>query len=86
MLANHQFISPILGFDLMIKAYIAVVIGGWVSLRGAVAAAFLIALFETIVTAWMSHSVAEAGLYIALLMILTLRPRGLIGETIGRRA
>ena len=86
LFANHQFISPFSGFDLMIKAYIAVVIGGWISIPGAVAAAFLIALFETIVTAWMSHSVAEAGLYIALLMILVLRPRGLIGETIGRRA
>ena len=86
LLANQHFVEPTSGFNLMIKAYIAVVIGGWGSIAGAVAGAFLIALFEIIVGAWISSPVAEAGLYAALLLILALRPRGLIGEAAGRRA
>jgi branched-chain amino acid transport system permease protein len=86
LLANQHFVEPTSGFNLMIKAYIAVVIGGWGSIPGAVAGAFLIAMFEIIVAAWISSPVAEAGLYAALLLILALRPRGLIGEATGRRA
>lgn len=86
LLANRFFISPDDGTDLMIKAYIAVVIGGWGSVGGAVAGAMLIALFEVGVAAWLSSPGAEAGLYLALLAILFLRPQGLFGEAVGRRA
>jgi branched-chain amino acid transport system permease protein len=86
LLANQHFVEPTSGLNLMIKAYIAVVIGGWGSIVGAVIGALLIALFEVIVAAWMSSPVAEAGLYVALLLILVLCPSGLMGEATGRRA
>ena len=48
LLANTFFVSPGDGTNYIIKAYIAVTIGGWGSLPGAIAGAFLIALFEVI--------------------------------------
>jgi branched-chain amino acid transport system permease protein len=48
LLANTFFVSPTDGTNYIIKAYIAVTIGGWGSLAGAIAGAFLIALFEVI--------------------------------------
>ena len=48
LLANTFFVSPTDGTNYIIKAYIAVTIGGWGSLPGAVLGAFLIALFEVI--------------------------------------
>jgi len=48
LLANTFFVSPTDGTNYIIKAYIAVTIGGWGSLAGAVAGALLIALFEVI--------------------------------------
>ncbi len=86
LLANQFFVAPEDGGNLMIKAYIAVVIGGWGSIPGAVLGALLIAAFEVLVSAWISYPVAEAGLYIALLLILFLRPQGILGERLGRRA
>jgi len=86
LLANQHFVEPTSGFNLMLKAYIAVVIGGWGSIAGAVSGALLIALFEVIVAALISSPVADAGLYAALLLILILRPRGLFSEAAGRRA
>lgn len=86
LLANRYFVAPEDGGALMLKAYIAVVIGGWGSVAGAVLGAMLIALFEVGVAAWISYPAAEAGLYIALLLILFLRPQGLLGEAVGRRA
>jgi branched-chain amino acid transport system permease protein len=48
LLANTFFVSPTDGTNYIIKAYIAVTIGGWGSLAGAVLGALLIALFEVI--------------------------------------
>jgi branched-chain amino acid transport system permease protein len=86
LLANQYFVTPGAGSDLMLKAYIAVVIGGWGRLGGAVIGALLIALFEVGVAAAVSYPVAEALLYTALLVVLLLRPEGLLGEAEGRRA
>jgi branched-chain amino acid transport system permease protein len=86
LLANQYFVTPTSGSDLMLKAYIAVVIGGWGRLGGAVLGALLIALFEVGVATAVSYPVAEGLLYVALLAILLLRPQGLLGEPEGRRA
>jgi branched-chain amino acid transport system permease protein len=86
LLANRFFVTPTEGGNLILKAYIAVTIGGWGSLPGAVVGALLIALFEIGVSAWLSHTVAAAALYGALLVILVLRPQGLFGEAIRFRA
>lgn len=48
LLANQFFVSPTDGTNYIIKAYIAVTIGGWGSLAGAVLGAMFIALFEVI--------------------------------------
>lgn len=86
LLANQFFVTPSDGGVLMLKAYIAVTIGGWGSLRGAVAGALLIAAFEVAVASQFSQPVAEGLLYIALFIVLFFRPQGLFGETTGQRA
>jgi branched-chain amino acid transport system permease protein len=86
LLANVYFVTPTAGLAFMLKAYIAVTIGGWGSLRGAVAGAFLVALFELVAGRLFSASIADALLYVALLLALLLRPQGLFGEAAGRRA
>ncbi len=86
LLANQFFITPQDGGIFMLKVYIAVVIGGWGRLNGAVAGAFLLALFEVVVASWLAQPFVEALLYLALIAILLLRPQGLFGETAGRRA
>ena len=86
LLANQYFVEPTRGTGLIVSAYIAVVIGGWGSLAGAVLGALLIALFEVVVSAYASYTTATALLYAALLAILVLRPKGLFGEAVERRA
>ena len=86
LVANQYFLSPADGANYMLKAYIAVVIGGWGRIWGAVIGALLIALFESFVAATVSHLAAEALLYVALLAVLLLRPTGILGEAAGRRA
>ena len=86
LLSNQFFVTPSAGSGLILKAYIAVTIGGWGSIAGAVAGALLIAAFEVIVSYTLSYTAATAALYLALLAILAVRPQGLFGEAARRRA
>lgn len=92
LLGGSFFISPGDGGAWMVKAYIATAIGGWGSVPGALAGAALVALFEVLYPAlpllwpgvgpaWLfSQTGAAILLYLALLAVLMLRPRGLFGE------
>ncbi len=99
LLANTFFVTPTDGTNFIVKAYIAVTIGGWGSIAGAVAGALLIALFEVVfpalpalfpalneAAALFSQTSATIILYLVLLAILAARPHGLFGEAIKRRA
>jgi len=102
LLSTTFFVTPTDGTNYIIKAYIAVTIGGWGSIAGAVIGAMIIALFEVIWPAlpvivpglgalpgggWLySQTVATILLYLVLLVILFVRPQGLFGETVQRRA
>lgn len=85
LLSNRYFVTPVEGTNLMLKAYIAVVVGGWGRIGGALAGAMLVAGFEVVVSSVLSYPVAEAGLYICVLLLLLLRPQGVFGEALGRR-
>lgn len=86
LLANQFFVTPEDGGAFMLKAYVAVALGGWARLAGAVAGAFAIAFFEIGVAAFLSYPVAEALLYAVALIILAIRPQGLFAEHAGERA
>ena len=85
LLANQFFVYPTGGTALSVYAYIAVVIGGWGSIAGAVIGAMMISIFQVVVSAYVSYAVATGLLYVALLAIFFARPQGLFGERIQRR-
>lgn len=85
LLSNQFFVAPGDGGLFMLKAYIAVTLGGWGRLDGAALAALLIGVFEVLMAAYVSYVAAEALLYGGLLLVLLVRPSGLLGETIQRR-
>jgi len=102
LLSNAYFVTPTDGANYILKAYIAVVIGGWGSIPGAVAGALLIAAFEVLypslplllpalgrlagAAAMFSQTASTIMLDGAILLILVVRPRGLFGEAIRQRA
>jgi branched-chain amino acid transport system permease protein len=86
LLANQFFVYPTGGIPLSVFAYIAVVIGGWGSIAGAVIGAMMISLFQVVVSAYVSYAVATGLLYATLLLIFVVRPRGIFGERVQRRA
>ncbi len=95
LLANLFFVTPVDGANYILKAYIAVTIGGWGSIQGAVAGALLIAAFEVL---WpsipllipaleplggaFSQTMSSVALDAVILLVLLLRPQGLFGEAV----
>ena len=87
LLLGHQFlVAPTQGAGYMLKAYIAVALGGWGSVPGALLGALGIGVFETFVSAAFGDAWASAALYLSVLVVLAVRPQGLFGEPAGRRA
>lgn len=99
LLSNSFFVSPTEGGNYMLKAYIAVTIGGWGSVPGAVLGALLIAVFEVVFPALPAllpmldgygHAFSQVWstivLYLLILVILWRRPQGLFGEAVRVRA
>jgi branched-chain amino acid transport system permease protein len=85
LLANQFFVYPTGGIPLSVYAYIAVVVGGWGSIPGAVIGAMMISVFQVVVSAYVSYAMATGLLYVALLLIFLFRPQGIFGELVQRR-
>lgn len=72
-------VDPFQGDHILITAFLAVIVGGLGSLPGAVVAAVLIGLVEAFSNVYIGPSVAELILFVLILVILVVRPTGLMG-------
>jgi len=65
-----------------VKGYAATIIGGVGNLVGAVAGGLLLGLFEVFVASYVSPRWTDAIVYTLLIVLLALRPQGLVGRAI----
>lgn len=68
-----------------IKAFIAIVIGGLGSIRGAVIGGLLLGAFETVLDAYLSPGLlpyVEAFAFLLVILVLLARPQGVAGRTV----
>jgi branched-chain amino acid transport system permease protein len=68
--------SPSGGLDIVIKAFVIVIIGGLGSIGGALVGALIIGIVEGILSALWSPAFASAALFIILIIMLTFKPEG----------
>jgi branched-chain amino acid transport system permease protein len=80
------FISPILeavptmwSFPLF-KAFAIVIIGGLGSMEGAILASLLLGYSETLVSIMLSANYSDMVYLVAIILVLALRPRGLLAR------
>ncbi|HZQ00310.1 MAG TPA: branched-chain amino acid ABC transporter permease [Reyranella sp.] len=80
LLGLDSSIDPITGTRILLSMFAAAVLGGLGSAPGAVLGAFLIGIAEELtVLEWGSPYRSAVGFF-AILIVLTVRPRGLLGE------
>ncbi len=73
-------INPLTGFSVMLSVFAAAVVGGLGSIPGAVAGAFVIGVGEEMSVAVLPPSYRSAIGFAAIVLVLSFRPRGLLGE------
>ena len=74
-------IDPLMGINAGLKAFIAAVVGGIGNLPGAVLGSIVIGLLEAMIVGYLSPTYRDSIVFIALILILLLRPAGLLGKT-----
>ncbi len=77
-------ITPGMGLAYLIKAFVVVILGGIGSTMGTLAGALVLGVTESLVGAYlpMGGTWAEGASYVLLLLILALRPQGLLGREV----
>jgi len=72
---------PLLGFQLIVPAFVVVVVGGLGSLRGSIIAGLLIGEI-VVLTGVFNSSLSSVIIYIFMAAVLLIRPRGLFGREV----
>ncbi|MFC0232815.1 branched-chain amino acid ABC transporter permease [Vagococcus entomophilus] len=78
----YNTINPMMGVTPGLKAFIAAVLGGIGIIPGAVIGGFSIGILETIVSALGFSLFKDAFVYAILILILLVKPSGLLGKNV----
>lgn len=78
-------VEPYMGTIPGLKAFIAAVLGGIGSIPGALVGGLLIGLTETLTKAYISTTLSDAIVFGILIIILLVKPTGLLGKKINEK-
>lgn len=73
-------IDPLTGFRAVLSVFAAAVVGGLGSIPGAVLGALTVGVGEELCLLFLSPDYRSAVGFVAILLVLTLRPRGILGQ------
>ena len=73
-------VSPFVGSTPLLKAFIVVVLGGLGSIPGAAVAGLALGLAESYASLFFSSSTADMVIFAVVMLMLVLRPKGLLGK------
>jgi branched-chain amino acid transport system permease protein len=76
----YNTITPTMGVGPGLKAFIAAVVGGIGNIPGAMIGGYLIGMTEVMISAFGNSMIRDAVVYLILIIILLVRPSGLLGK------
>ncbi len=80
MLITFYYVSPNVGVNFAVIAYVTVALGGFGSVLGALAAGIVIGEVEAVTALVLEPSLKQVGMFAVYLAVLMFRPRGLFGR------
>jgi branched-chain amino acid transport system permease protein len=80
LMSPINFVYPTMGIDVILRAFIVVVIGGLGSIVGALVASVMIGEIEAMASLWISPTLAETLVFVILIVTMVVRPAGLFGK------
>ncbi|MDD4773954.1 MAG: branched-chain amino acid ABC transporter permease [Eubacteriales bacterium] len=78
-ISSYSRIQPTMGSMLGLKAFVAAVVGGIGSIPGAVIGGLIIGIAESLTKGYISSQLADAVVFGILILVLLLKPSGLLG-------
>ncbi len=81
-ISSYHFVGPYTGAMPGIKAFVAAVLGGIGSVPGAMLGGILLGLIESLAKAYISTQLADAIVFGVLIVVLLVKPTGLLGKKI----
>jgi branched-chain amino acid transport system permease protein len=86
LLAPIFLIDTEMGLNLILKAFIGVIIGGFGSIPGAVVGGIIVGLLEILIAVFISSVYKDAIAFAVLIFFLIVFPQGIFGERVAERA
>ena len=83
--ATYGFIGPYSGSMPGIKAFVAAVFGGIGSIPGAMLGGILLGIIENLAKAYISTELSDAIVFGVLVLVLCVKPTGLLGKKINEK-
>ena len=84
-MAQSPKIYTTMGSLLGLKAFVSAVLGGIGIIPGAVLGGIVIGLVESFTTSYVSSSMADAFVFLILIVVLVLKPAGILGKNVGEK-
>ena len=81
----YPLVNPYMGSMLGLKAFIAAVLGGIGIIPGAMLGGFVIGLVESLTKAYISSYLADAVVFGILIVVLLVKPTGILGKNVGEK-
>jgi len=81
----YRGISFNLGWVYGLNAFIAAILGGIGNIPGSMVGGYLLGLFTALISGYVSSTWSEAFTYLLLIVILIIRPTGILGERVAEK-
>jgi branched-chain amino acid transport system permease protein len=80
LIAPNTLVYPDMGGNMLIRAFAAMCLGGFGSFPGAVLGGLALGVIENLVGGFVSSSLVEITAYLVIVVVLVIRPQGILGE------
>ena len=80
LLAPIFTVYPQMGVEMILLAFIVVILGGMGSMGGSVIAAFVIGVTQSLFSLWMNPQRVAIAIFGIMILVLIVRPRGFLGR------
>ncbi|MPN28145.1 High-affinity branched-chain amino acid transport system permease protein LivH [bioreactor metagenome] len=81
----YPLIDPYMGSMLGLKAFVAAVLGGIGSIPGAMLGGFVMGVAESLTKGYISTQLADAVVFGILIIVLLVKPSGLLGKPMNEK-
>ncbi|CAK0757692.1 branched-chain amino acid transport system permease protein [uncultured Gammaproteobacteria bacterium] len=83
---NFNAIQPFMGEHMMLRGFAVIIIGGLGDIRGALLAGLALGVAEVMIAGYVDSSLKEGLAFALMVLVLWIKPSGLFGQAVGKRA